>query len=71
MLEGDEGWLLRLQLLQLQPSLPPECADAGAVWPDVDLIAGLDEGPTAVPKPPCAADAAAELRAPSMSEDPR
>lgn len=71
MLEGDEGWLLRLQLLQLQPSLPPVCADAGAVWPDVDQIAGLDEGPTEVPKPPCDADAAAEPRAPSMGEAPK
>lgn len=65
MSEGGEGWLLRLQLLQLQPSLPPEGADAGAVGPDVDRIAGLGEGQTEAPEPPCDADVAAELQAPS------
>lgn len=65
MSEGGEGWLLRLQLLQPQPSLPPEGADAGAVGPDVDRIAGLDEGLPEVPKPPYDADVADELPAPS------
>lgn len=44
MSEGGEGQLLRR--LQPQPSLPPEGADAGAVGPDVDRIAGLGEGLT-------------------------
>lgn len=65
MSEGGEGRLLRLQLLQLQPSLPPEGADAGAVGPDVDRIAGPGGGLIEVPKPPCDADAAAGPRAPS------
>lgn len=65
MLEGGEGRLLRLQLLQ-QPSLPPEDADAGAVGPNVDRIAGLSEGQTEVPRPPYDADdVAAEPQAPS------
>lgn len=65
MLEGGEGRLLRLQLLQLQPSLPPEGADAGAVGPNVDRIAGPGGGPIEVPKPPCDGGAAAEPQAPS------
>lgn len=65
MSEGGEGWLLQLQLLQLQPSLPPEGADAGAVEPHVDRIAGPSEGLTGVTKPPCDADVAAEPQAPS------
>lgn len=63
-MEGGEGPLLRLQLLQLQPSLPPEGADAGAVVPDVDRIEALGEGPE-VPKPPCDADVADEPQSPS------
>lgn len=65
MSEGGEGWLLRLQLLQPQPSLPPEGADAGAVGPNVDRIAGLGEGLSEVPKLLYDADVAAELPAPS------
>lgn len=62
---GGGGWLLRLQLLQPQPSPHPGGADAGAVGPDADRIAGLGEGPTEVPKPPYDADVAGELPAPS------
>lgn len=65
MLEGDEGWLQLLQLLQPPPSLPPEGADAGAAGPDVDLSAGRGEGQYEVPGPPCDADVAAALPAPS------
>lgn len=66
MSEGGEGRLLRLQLLQLQPSLPPGYADAGAVGPNVDRIAGLSEGQTEVPRSPCDADdVAAEPQTPS------
>lgn len=66
MSEGGEGWLLQLQLLQLQPSPPPVGADAGAVGPHVDRIAGPGEGLSGVTKPLCDADVDAELRAPSM-----
>lgn len=65
MSEGGEGRRLRRRLLQLRPSLPPEGADAGAVGPDADRIAGPGGGLIEVPKPPCDADAAAEPRAPS------
>lgn len=54
-----------LQLLQLQPSQPPEDADAAAAGPNVDRTAGLDVGLTEVPKPLDDVDVAAELPAPS------
>lgn len=70
MLEDDEVQPLLLQLLLLQPSLPPGDADAGAAVPDADQIEGLGEGLIEVPRPLFCGDdddaaAAAELLAPS------
>lgn len=56
---------MQLQQLPLQqPSLPPGGAGAGAGEPDVGLNEEQGEGPTAGPRPLCAA-ADAELPVPS------
>lgn len=72
MLEDDEVQPPPLlQLLLLQPSLPPGDADAGTAVPVADQIEGLGEGLIEVPRPLFCGDdddavVAAELPAPSM-----